>query len=284
MMTNHFNFDSNNQELVLNEAYQYFRDNGFVRLDNVFEPAFMEQLQAHYQKYYAFQLWHTQQHDKHPLYTVKVEKTLADPNWFANPKVFPLIQKLVGEDCIIGAMSVIVSFPGACDQRIHRDNEPLYGPDYHRDVELPPYALTMLVPLVDCNLETGCTRVWPKSHKLGTQNDMDSIEPLDPEVKVGNIMMTDSKLIHLGAANVSQQHRPVLYITFLRKWYRDFGGYDSRPPLYITPKALQQMPSRYRELFLWSTDRYKKWRTKDTIFRLMPNRIRKIWNKAKGRG
>jgi ectoine hydroxylase-related dioxygenase (phytanoyl-CoA dioxygenase family) len=257
-----------------NSAYEKFRHEGFVRMDNVFAPKLVEHFSAHYRKRYQHTLESTTRQDGRPLYTLDVEGPFNDPTVYANPLVLPFLERCLGPDCILGAMSIIVSFPGAPAQRIHRDSKSLFGQNFLFDKDLPPYSMTMLIPLVDCTVETGCTQVWPRTH-LTTETDESaaSVSPVDPEVLAGSVLFTDSRLIHRGGANLSSRHRPVVYLTYQRAWYRDFWGYDGRPPVNIDGSEFARVPDQYKHLFSWTKDPYRRYRIRNRLRHLLPSKI-----------
>ena len=117
------------------------------------------------------------------------------------------------------------------------------------DVALPSYAITVLMPMVDANAETGSTRVWPGTHRMP---DLEAAqrgpsEALD--VPHGSVLMTDSRVVHAGAPNVSSRVRPLLYCTYHRSWFRDWGGYQHRPAVSIGRAARASVPADLDHLF-----------------------------------
>lgn len=260
----------------LAEAISLFQEYGFVRLNNIFDPDVMRQWDAHYRKRYKSYLHSTNQPNKRPLFTVDVEGPFNDPYFYANPLLMPFYKQFLGEDCILGSLSSVVSFPGAPDQHLHRDSPALFGNDYTFDVNIPSYAMDILIPLVDCTLETGCTKVWPGSHKCKTDDEALQINCLEPEVKVGSVLMTNSKLVHRGGANHSEIIRPLIYLQLHRHWFRDFSGYEERPPVNIGNRELEKVPGEYRHMFTWTKDPYRVIRIKNWLRRVLPGSLRQL--------
>jgi hypothetical protein len=262
--------DDNELQNIAKQAAILFQENGFVRLTDIFSAEFMAELQQFYQAHYLYSLASTNMKDKRPLHTIHVEGPFNSPDYYANKKLLPLLSHLLGDDFIVASFSCVLSFPGSPDQRLHRDSEPLYGYDYSIDKTLPPHSVTLLIPLVDCTLQTGCTRVWPGTHRTATYDEAVKVKPIDPELSVGSVLMTDSRVLHQGAANTSMSHRPLLYITYHRHWFRDFWGYDHRPPVSISRRELAKVPQQHRQRFMWTRYNYKKWHIKQAFFRLLP--------------
>lgn len=252
------------------EGVALFKKNGYLRVENVFNPTLMAAWDKHYQQRYEFQLAKTNQKDKRPLFTVDIEGPFNSPELYANSKIFPIIRAMLGDQCILGAMSTVISFPGAPDQFVHRDSQAIFNDDYAIDTKIPTYAMTMLVPLVDCTLETGCTKVRPGTHLLNSYEESKQSEWVDPEVKVGSLLLTDSRVIHRGGANNSNIIRPLIYLTYHRKWYRDFWGYENRPPVNISSSELKKMPKENRNLVEWIKDPYSQYRIRNSLALAMP--------------
>jgi len=234
-----------------------FRAAGAIRVHRAIPSDLLGELDRHYRRRYGVELSSTVKADLRPLFTVDLEGPFNRPSFYANPFFFPIIERLLGKDCILGACSSVVSFPGAPAQFIHRDSDSLYG-DYSFDVGLPPYALTVLMPLVDATEETGSTEVWPESHKEPSLEKVLTSSPLHPLVPRGSVMLTDSRVVHRGAQNRSTSVRPLVYNSYHRHWFRDYGGYEHRPPVAMNPLEFSRVPVEHRQLFSWRFDRYWK--------------------------
>jgi len=277
---------------TVQKAAAMFRESGFLRIHNAIPLDYVDEMHSRFLKRYDEELEKTSRPDRRPLYTVDLEGPFNNPIFYANPMFYPIIEELLGKDCIVGACSVVLSFPGAPDQFTHRDTPSLFG-DFNYDVHLPTYALTVLMPLVDANLETGSTEVWPKTHlNPNFEKALQEVEPIHPVVPRGSVMMTDSRVIHRGARNRSERIRPLVYNSYHRHWFRDFDGYASRPPIAIDPIRFRQVPEEYKHLFRWRFDQYFKMRIERGAKRIVrdavPQPIRKplraAWLKLKGKG
>ncbi|MDX2021244.1 MAG: phytanoyl-CoA dioxygenase family protein [Deltaproteobacteria bacterium] len=229
-------------------AVRFFRECGAVRLLNVFTEGFRERLRQHYMAQYRLEMEATRQADKRPLFTVHVEGPVAEESYLANPLVAPIVERLLGKDFVLGAVSTVISFPGSPQQFVHRDSPSLCG-DYSVDATLPPYALTTLIPMVDANTETGSTRVWLGSHRLANADQRETLPSDSPDVPFGSMLMTDSRVLHCGSPNQSQRVRPLLYNTYHRNWFRDFSGYERRQAVSVSRKVRAQMPPHVAQRF-----------------------------------
>lgn len=259
---------------TLQTAKTLFAENGYIRVQNLFTAEQMAAFEAQYRDRYRNFLTATNKPDKRPLFTVNIEGAFAQREVISNPILLPFLESFLGKDFILAAMSAVASFPGAPDQHLHRDATMLFGPQNVADYNLPVYSITMLVPLIDFTRETGCTRVWPGSHKIAGRDEGLAVGSLDPEVRVGSVLISDGRVLHRGAANGSNKLRPLFYATFHRAWYRDFGGYTQRPPIMISNKNFAALPADLQARVDWSRDRYKAVKRKYWIRKILPVSLR----------
>lgn len=251
-------------------AKSLFATNGYIRLQNLFSAEKMAEFNAQYRNRYRNFLTATNKRDKRPLFTVDIEGAFAQPDVVSNPILVPFLESFLGKDFILAAMSAVASFPGAPDQHLHRDATMLFGPDNTEDNGLPYYSITMLVPLINFTKETGCTRVWPGSHKIAGREAGLAVGSLDPEVHVGSVLISDGRLLHRGAANNSDKVRPLFYTTFHRSWYRDFAGYAYRPPISVSDRTYATLPDSLKARIDWSRDLYKSVKRKYWLKKTLP--------------
>ena len=111
-------------------------------------------------------------------------------------------------------LQLLFSLPNSGDQIFHQDNS--------------QPGLTVLVPLVDMNLENGPTQLLPRSHlDVGLADRLkDSCAALPACVQAGTALIYDSRTIHRGLANPSKTSRPVLVYRY---------DYPTTPPPGHTP-------------------------------------------------
>ena len=259
---------------MLETAKHLFSENGYIRVENLFTAEQMAAFDAQYRDRYRNFLTATNKHDKRPLFTVDIEGAFARREAMTHPILAPFFESFLGKDFILAAMSAVASFPGAPDQHLHRDATMLFGPDNTEDNHLPVYSMTMLVPLINFTKETGCTRVWPGSHKIQGSEKGLAVGSLDPEVHVGSVLISDGRVLHRGAANRSDKLRPLFYTTFHRSWYRDFGGYAQRPPILISDRNFAALPADLQARVSWSRDQYKSVRRKYWLRKVLPVGLR----------
>jgi hypothetical protein len=271
----------------VDRAAALFAEHGALLLRDVYEQAHIERLDRHYRSRYRVELGKPNQADRRRLFTVDVEGVFAESRYYANPLLFPILQRLLGADCILGSCSSVVSWPGAPAQTVHRDSESLYG-DYAMDVRLPSYAVTVLMPLVRADARTGSTRVWPGTHRVADFDRARAMPAVAREVEPGSALITDSRVLHAGEPNRSDAIRPLLYNAYHRAWFRDLGGYELRPPVNLAWGGGRALDRAHRHMFRiadeGSVGFRAQWILRRGAARWIPRPLRALANRVRGSG
>lgn len=88
------------------------------------------------------------------------------------------------------------------------------------DVNLPPYYLTVFMPLDQITLENGPTEFIKGSHKKKVVDELHA-EIYAPLPSPGDIIIFDGRTLHKGTPNHSSREKLIAYITFVANWYHD---------------------------------------------------------------
>lgn len=236
-------------------ATSLFKTYGVLQIDNVFPPDMIQRLQdaffARYTEYFR-------KHD-HPdalrlgdqryMLTIDLEQPFDNPELYASPLILPIFRQLLGDDCVLGAFTAVISLPGAGKQTLHKDTRALF-PATQWQHALPNFCIQMIVPLVALDTVVGTTRVYKGSHTLPLEQ-AEALGGQDPIVPLGSCLLTDYRLGHHGLGNRSDLVRPILTIIFNRPWFRDYINYIKQPPLRISDQQYQQLPQQHQQLFRW---------------------------------
>jgi hypothetical protein len=183
---------------------------------------------------------------------VQLRGPLLDPALYANPLILQVVRSQLGDDFLIDAFACIVAFPGAEDQGIHRDHDDLFMDRQELRADLPPYAVTVMIPLIDLTPETGGTRLFPGSQALSALEARDGLTETDSEMtylKRGGCYLMDYRLIHQGTANRSNAPRTMLYIVYTRPWFTDSENFRRHSRITIDPADFEGIPDERRPLF-----------------------------------
>jgi hypothetical protein len=193
------------------------------------------------------------------------EGPFLDPRFYANPILRETLAALLGTGHCIGSLEAVISLPGSSRQHQHIDgpirfDRALGGTkrSFQGDLsELPPYAVTLCVPLCDVDEANGPTAIWPGSHRSALrarppgEKEIDREYPAEHMVGAfGRSFLFDFRAFHGGMPNLSREPRPLLMFVFTRSWYRDPNLSDVFPSVVITKRNLERIPDRHRSLFM----------------------------------
>lgn len=153
--------------------------------------------------------------------------------------------------------SIVNACPGALEQQWHVD-----GAHVHVSHHRPCHVLNVFFPLVNLTMENGPTEVRPGSHYLS--RDLARLTllakvkktlrpPICPLVATGDALLFDYRTLHRGRANLSNESRPVLVLTYSKSWFRDLYNFPKRsiydptpppppPPLLTTSLSANKIP------------------------------------------
>jgi ectoine hydroxylase-related dioxygenase (phytanoyl-CoA dioxygenase family) len=155
-------------------------------------------------------------------------KPFIDPEVLTSPFILPIIEEILGKDCIVTYLAVDAPLPGSDYQAVHSDAMSLY-PDI--SVTLPPPGLTLNVALVDVTDENGPMEVWPNGTHLMPENlnksqHIQQIAKLSEPTRVllpkGSLLIRDPRMWHRGTPNHSDHIRPILAMSYARYWWRGY--------------------------------------------------------------
>jgi tetratricopeptide (TPR) repeat protein len=170
---------------------ELFETYGVLQVDNAFPVEFIEGLQkAFFERYEPY--FHEGDHpdalflgDKRYMLTIDVDAQFGQDGLLNAPMVMPIIRRLIGDNCVLGAFTAVISLPGSKDQRLHKDHPPLF-PDTEWHHSLPPFATQIIVPLIALNEWSGTTRVYKGTHRTPTDTAEDGAHQ-DPQVPLGGL-------------------------------------------------------------------------------------------------
>ena len=207
------------------------------------------------------------------------EGPFLEPAFYANRVLLEMLGALLGTSHCIGSLEAVVSMPLSNRQHQHIDGPIRFDRSigkkrrsYQGDLsDLPPYAVTLCVPLCDVDESNGPTAIWPGSHRTALQarppGQSEILRRFRAEHMVGDFgrsFLFDFRTFHCGLPNLTREPRPVLMFVFTRSWYRDPNLADVFPSVVITKRNLGRIPDRYR-----------------TLFMLAPAARRSLWEKKK---
>lgn len=260
--------DSEAQESQLKDAADLYLKNGMLALRNAYKPELVQSLNDEfffkYQKYFE-----NKDHEdalktgnKRFMVTVELAGPFSITDFYAHEKIIPLIKYLLGHKTILSSVGAVIALPNAKLQHLHQDGaifDPYDNPNFVRHVPLlPPFAITLVVPLVPLDSQNGTTRIFPGTHLLpssiATSLDFDALPACEPHTLLGDCYLMDYRVFHQGLPNHSNQVRPIMYNIYTCPWYRDYRNFRRQKRLIISESELNNVPEKNRNLLNWVMD------------------------------
>ena len=174
---------------------------------------------------------------------------------------------LHGNAIVIDTLSAVVSLPGCPISHWHADlDDPrdaawaLVGDEA---LHAPPPGLVAVVPLVNLSRANGPTEFVLGSHvrlRLGGEEDWwarmterrhPSTRPLEAALtaNVGAAILFDLRIRHRGGPNRSPEARPIMYVGYTMRWFRDAVNFKASQT-----KLWGALPSRTRRALFARVD------------------------------
>jgi Phytanoyl-CoA dioxygenase (PhyH) len=244
----------------VNQLRDCFARSGCLVIEDVFEPDYIDNLKYHFDQRYGclpeteLEGIYYKVGDKRYQFTMEMTAPFSESPIYAHPIMLAVNEMLLGEKFLLDSYVSVLSLAGASDQNIHRDCPPLFENEALH-ATLPPYALTVIIPLVDIDLQCGSTSLWPGSQKHFSRQSVSFENPTLPLVKRGSIYLWDYRLFHAGAANNSSVDRPILSLVYCKRWFSDTTNFFKEPPIYLARNEYEKIPNNVKFLFdrfLWN--------------------------------
>ncbi len=244
-----------NENKLVKLVYDFKKD-GYLFLESIFTKEFIHELNIYfiekYKKYFEGinDYYSSALSDGRYNITIDIKDVFNTSYLYANPLIISLIKQLLTDKSIIGDIACVTSLPGAQAQGVHRDGVIFDGLPISR--LLPPHTIGLLIPLIPFNSQNGATRIWPGSHINNSiagdfENDPNFF---DANMDIGSCILIDSRIVHKGNANNSNQIRPLLYINYSAQWYFDQNIYKKQTPIKMDDENFERVPEMYKPLFI----------------------------------
>jgi ectoine hydroxylase-related dioxygenase (phytanoyl-CoA dioxygenase family) len=178
------------------------------------------------------------------------EEPFIVPQVLTSPFILPIIEEILGKDCVATYLAVDAPLPGSDYQAVHSDTLPFYP---ELAINLPPAGLTMNVALVDVTEDNGPMEVWPTGTHLTPENlnkpkYVQKVSKLSKPQRVllpkGSLLIRDPRMWHRGTPNNSDHIRPILALSYARSWWRVY--YQNT--LAIKEEVYETLSKRAKEL------------------------------------
>jgi hypothetical protein len=237
-------------------ALAAFRTHGCLVLRGVFPPALIDAMHADYMARYgaldaSAMLERSMRPPPNPIFargegrfqiTPRMSGAFAAPGIFASPLLRRILALMIGDDLQLSSFTLVVSHPGASLQAVHRDFGHLFA-EPGVAANLPAHAINVVVPLLDIDLATGPTGVWPGSHVWPENGRAQPDTMAACAMRRSDCMLVDYRTLHTGLPNLSTRARPILYMVYARSWFFDDANYFGTTALDLSLEEHQRLPA-----------------------------------------
>eukprot|EP00586_Coscinodiscus_wailesii_P009797 CAMPEP_0172513084 /NCGR_PEP_ID=MMETSP1066-20121228/249577_1 /TAXON_ID=671091 /ORGANISM="Coscinodiscus wailesii, Strain CCMP2513" /LENGTH=482 /DNA_ID=CAMNT_0013293183 /DNA_START=20 /DNA_END=1468 /DNA_ORIENTATION=+ len=139
-----------------------------------------------------------------------------------NAPWMPLVSMILGEDAVLIHKGCFLSLPGSEAQVYHQD-----GVHLCKERQKKCHAINVFIPLCDLTTKNGATEYCLGSHYLGHDCFFKS-HCITPLASAGSPIIFDYRLGHRGLANMSDEPRPILYLTYTASGFRDAMNFSRK--------------------------------------------------------
>lgn len=234
-----------------------FEEQGCLVIDRLFDPGLIDlvrlEYQAQYQSFDPNSLpLHMNVGDKRLHLPLQIRGALLEAQLYANPLLMGILSQILPTTYLIDNVNCVTALPGAEAQHIHRDHPVLFAERAEAAASIPPFAVTVAIPLVDLDAATGTTKLYAGSVcSTGTaeKGPVEFSDEIFPFLRRGGCFIMDYRLWHCGMANRSQRERPILYIVYAREWFTDVINFKKHSRLPIDIEDIAKIPDQNRRLF-----------------------------------
>lgn len=157
-----------------------------------------------------------------------------------NPRVLPLMQLLLGPNCVLGSLNGLRMTPGGQGQELHLDQP--------ESVPGTVLYINALHALDDFTRANGGTRVVPFSQDwrvppgTGAQHEAEAVYL---EAPAGSLIAYNGGLLHAGSRNTTRRPRRALHAFFHRPWVRPQWDY----PRSLSEDVIAELTPEQQRMF-----------------------------------
>jgi ectoine hydroxylase-related dioxygenase (phytanoyl-CoA dioxygenase family) len=156
-----------------------------------------------------------------------------------HPRILPVVEGVLGRDCLLSWFMTTNQLPGAVAQRLHSDDEMYPLPRPHR-----PLLCNALIALCDFTDANGATRVVAGSHRWQAMPEPPYPESEPMELSAGSALIWNGSLWHTAGANRTTEERPAITINFCAGFLRQ----QVNQQLSIPRELVRRLDPRLQEL------------------------------------
>ncbi|MFM6951120.1 MAG: phytanoyl-CoA dioxygenase family protein [Novosphingobium sp.] len=237
---------------VAAKAADLLADRGVVLIEDLIHPDVVAELREALPE--RVRDWHASDlgkpnnvGDKRFTVPIRLQQPFDNPSVYANPTLLEVMTRVMGEKPVLHAFGSVTTYEGARMQHVHREHPLLFHSDAG-NANVPCYASTILIPLIDLDEEAGGTQLWEGTHMSARDANWEG----DPHIfytKAGSALVFDYRTYHGGMPCRAAHGRPLLYFTYTMPWFHDTLAFESHAAMGISDSEWRNVPDQHRDLF-----------------------------------
>lgn len=243
---------SHNDPEVRPKAWKIYDKLGTVLIDDLLTPKFVTELRSAYDE--VVENWRiaglgtpNNVGDKRFTVPIRIKPPFNNPALFANPVLMDLLIEAMGDKPVLSAFGAVATRKGARAQHIHREHPLLFSSD-EVNVQLPCYAVNVLMPLIDLDEKAGGTQLWPDTHRTEENYQWQGPSRVI-YTQAGSALTLDYRLYHGGMPCQADHGRPLLFLSYSLPWFQDTLAFESHANVAISDAELKEIPEQHRDMF-----------------------------------
>ena len=243
---------SNKDPEVAAKAADLLAERGAVLIEDLIHPDVVAQLRDALPE--RVRDWHASElgkpnnvGDKRYTVPIRLQAPFDNASVYANATLLDVLTRVMGEKPVLHAFGAVTTQEGARMQHVHREHPLLFHSDAG-NANVPCYATTILIPLIDLDEQAGGTQLWEGTH-ITARSQTWSGDPHIVYTKAGSALVMDYRTYHGGMPCRAAHGRPLLYFSFAMPWFHDTLAFESHAALGISDREWLNVPERHRDLF-----------------------------------
>lgn len=235
---------------TLATAVQQVKVDGYVIFESVLTADFLDELRTAYNALFEKYMLNP---EPRPVYNhhrldLPFRPPFNDERVINHPLAMPVIDTLLGTDCVCRYFASNTCLPGSEYQPVHSDVAALFP---EAGLNPPAYHIVLNFSLVDTSEENGPMEIWPGGTHFSTLSEAE-IERVAPQMHskpvtmpAGSILIRDGRMWHRGTHNRSDSARPNIGLVYTRSWM----AIRNQRRIGIPQETHNRLSERSRQLF-----------------------------------
>lgn len=157
-----------------------------------------------------------------------------------HPNILPIVERVLGNGCLISSLSSIAIGPGESMQPLHSDDQliPIKKPH-------APIICNTMWAITDFTEENGATRLVPNSHNFDRDpHPFEKVDTIAAEMPRGSVLIWVGSLWHAGGSNKTDKRRVGIAMNYCAGFIRQQENQQLGIPLDVIkafPRTLKEL-------------------------------------------